>query len=69
MISPEYLAYLQGFYTPSEGRPVIRVQGKRIWWMPWKRRPEQVFAGMSEAMAFRAQQVVFTAQQSSCFPQ
>lgn len=57
-IPMEYRLYQEGLYTPSEERPVIRVPGKRIWWMPWKRRPDQVFAGMSEAMAFRAQRAM-----------
>lgn len=52
----EYGLYQQGLYTPSEERPVIRVRGKRRWYAPWKREPDKVYAGISEAMAFRAQQ-------------
>lgn len=58
MIPPEYRAYRQALYTPSEERTIIRVRGKRLWYAPWKREPGQVFAGMSEAMAFRAQQAM-----------
>lgn len=52
----EYGLFQLGLYTPSEERPSVRVRGKRLWYAPWKRAPDQVYFGMSEAMAYRAQQ-------------
>ena len=52
----EYHLYQQGLYTPSEERPVVRVRGKRLWYAPWKRAPNKVYFGISEAVAFRLQQ-------------
>lgn len=58
-----YPLYCAGLYTPSEERPIIRVPGKRPWYAPWKRKPDQVFAGISEAMAFRAQDATNAARE------
>lgn len=57
-IPMEYHLFKEGLYTPSEERPVIRVPGKRLWYAPWKRSPDKVYFGMSEAMAYRAQQAM-----------
>ena len=54
-IPMEYRLYQQGLYTPSEERPIIHVRGKRLWYAPWKRAPDTVYLGMSEAMAYRGQ--------------
>lgn len=50
-----YHEYRAGRYVPDESRPVITVRGRRKWYAPWSRHPDQVYFGMSEAMAFRAQ--------------
>jgi len=50
-----YYAYRRGDYTPSEVQPIICIRGKRKWYAPWSRHPDQCHPGMSQAMAFRMQ--------------
>lgn len=53
-----YHAYRCGEYVPNEARPVFVIRGKRKWYAPWLRKPDETFYGMSEAMAFRLQDAV-----------
>ena len=43
-----YYAYRRGDYTPSEVQPIICIRGKRKWYAPWSRHPDQCHPGMSQ---------------------